>query len=115
MRVRMFSASRRAKRPNSSTLFSCSIPPSRRGAPPHSATPRERNAARHGGGRPYRLSLLHESSSGWLDANARERSDVPSHASGGDMADHSWVHELFAKFDQGDIEGWAAYLSEDAS
>lgn len=31
------------------------------------------------------------------------------------MADHSWVHELFAKFDQGDIEGWAAYLSEDAS
>jgi len=31
------------------------------------------------------------------------------------MVDHSWVHELFAKFDQGDIEGWAAYLSDDAS
>ena len=31
------------------------------------------------------------------------------------MADHSWVHELFAKFDQGDIEGWASYLSEAAS
>jgi ketosteroid isomerase-like protein len=31
------------------------------------------------------------------------------------MADHSWVHELFAKFDQGDIDGWAEYLSEDAS
>ncbi|MBN1208601.1 MAG: nuclear transport factor 2 family protein [Myxococcaceae bacterium] len=31
------------------------------------------------------------------------------------MADLSWVHELFAKFDQGDIEGWASYLSEDAS
>jgi ketosteroid isomerase-like protein len=31
------------------------------------------------------------------------------------MADHSWVHELFAKFDQGDIDGFASYLSEDAS
>jgi ketosteroid isomerase-like protein len=31
------------------------------------------------------------------------------------MADHAWVHEMFAKFDRGDIEGWSQYLSDDAA
>jgi ketosteroid isomerase-like protein len=33
----------------------------------------------------------------------------------GEMTDQAWVHELFAKFDRGDIEGWASYLSDTAS
>jgi ketosteroid isomerase-like protein len=33
----------------------------------------------------------------------------------GFMSSNTWVHELFAKLDRGDIEGWASYLSEDAA
>ncbi len=31
------------------------------------------------------------------------------------MVDPAWVHELFAKFDRGDIDGWVACLSDDAT